>query len=78
MPSWMLSTSIKPDGEVFLIPVRWIPHQVQLHNYVDATTVIPFWRYAINSTYITLMVVIGAVAAGVTYATGAAIGVSLS
>jgi ABC-type glycerol-3-phosphate transport system permease component len=42
--------------------MHWIPHQVQLQNYVDATTVIPFWRYTLNSIYITLMVVIGAVA----------------
>lgn len=27
---WMVSTSIKSTGEVFLIPVRWIPHQVEL------------------------------------------------
>jgi ABC-type glycerol-3-phosphate transport system permease component len=41
--------------------VRWIPHQIELRNYADATSAIMFWRYAINSTYITVMVVIGSV-----------------
>lgn len=58
---WMLSTSVKPDAEVFLIPVRWIPRQIELQNYAKATTAIPFWRYAINSIYISMMVVIGSV-----------------
>jgi ABC-type glycerol-3-phosphate transport system permease component len=59
--AWMLSTSVKSNAEVFVIPVRWIPRMVHLGNFVDATTVIPFWTYAVNSAYITIMVVIGAV-----------------
>jgi ABC-type glycerol-3-phosphate transport system permease component len=58
---WMLSTSVKSNAEVFLIPVRWIPRQIELSNYAAATTAIPFWRYAINSVYISMMVVIGSV-----------------
>ncbi|HLH71991.1 MAG TPA: carbohydrate ABC transporter permease [Chloroflexota bacterium] len=59
--AWMLSTSVKPDGEVFLVPVHWIPQRLQLSNFATATATIPFWRYAANSVYITVLVVIGSV-----------------
>src|SRR5581483_5233061 len=55
------STSVKSDGEVFLVPIRWIPRRLQLQNYALATTVIPFWQYAINSVHVTVLVVLGAV-----------------
>jgi ABC-type glycerol-3-phosphate transport system permease component len=57
--AWMVSTSVKPDGEVFLIPIRWIPHQLQLSNFDAATSVFPFWAYAVNSVHITLLVLFG-------------------
>lgn len=60
--AWMLSTSVKADDEVFLVPIRWIPRQVLLQNYVEATKTVPFVTYAVNSAHITLLVVIGAVA----------------
>lgn len=31
---WMLSSSLKPDVDVFQIPLRWIPHPVRWMNYV--------------------------------------------
>jgi ABC-type glycerol-3-phosphate transport system permease component len=58
---WMVSTSLKADGEVFLIPIRWIPRQLRWENYRLATTAIPFWGYAVNTVYITLLVLIGSV-----------------
>jgi ABC-type glycerol-3-phosphate transport system permease component len=58
---WMVSTSLKADGEVFLIPIRWIPRQLRFENYALATTAIPFWGYAVNTVYITLLVLIGSV-----------------
>lgn len=59
--AWMVSTSVKPDGEVFLIPIRWIPHQLQLSNYAAATSAFPFWIFAVNSVHVTLLVVLGSV-----------------
>lgn len=59
--AWMLSTSVKADDEVFLVPIRWIPRQIILGNYLDATRTVPFLTYAVNSIQITLLVVIGAV-----------------
>lgn len=59
--AWMLSTSVKADDEVFLVPIRWIPRQIILGNYVEATRTVPFLTYTVNSIQITLLVVIGAV-----------------
>jgi multiple sugar transport system permease protein len=59
--AWMVSTSVKADGEVFLVPIRWIPRRLRLENYALATTAIPFWGYAVNTVYITGLVLVGAV-----------------
>jgi ABC-type glycerol-3-phosphate transport system permease component len=58
---WMLSTSVKADDEVFLVPIRWIPREILLQNYVEATKTVPFITYLVNSAHITLLVVIGSV-----------------
>lgn len=59
--AWMLSTSVKSNGEVFLVPVRWIPSHIILSTYVQATQTVPFLIYAVNSAHITLLVVLGTV-----------------
>ncbi|MBC7320426.1 carbohydrate ABC transporter permease [bacterium] len=56
---WMLSTSLKPIEDVFLIPIKWIPNPIKWNNYVEALTAVPFGRYFINSTKITLLSIIG-------------------
>ena len=33
---WMLSTSVKPGFEVFVIPPKWIPSSFQWSNFTDA------------------------------------------
>jgi multiple sugar transport system permease protein len=56
---WMLSTSLKPDEEVFDLPPKWIPQPVMWSNYPDAIGTIPFMRYAFNTIFITVMCVVG-------------------
>lgn len=46
---WMVSTSLKPDSQVFVYPPRWIPDPVLWENYAKAWTSAPFTRYAINT-----------------------------
>ncbi|MDR1807029.1 MAG: carbohydrate ABC transporter permease [Propionibacteriaceae bacterium] len=36
---WMISSSLKPDNEVFTIPIKWIPETFKWSNYVDIWTV---------------------------------------
>jgi multiple sugar transport system permease protein len=35
---WMISSSLKPDNQVFTIPVRWIPEVFKWGNYADIWT----------------------------------------
>jgi multiple sugar transport system permease protein len=58
---WMLSTSLKPDSEVFKLPPSWIPAHPRLKNYREALTLIPYWRYTLNTVIITTLVVSGTV-----------------
>jgi ABC-type glycerol-3-phosphate transport system permease component len=59
--AWMISTSLKPDGDVFIIPIRWIPKRILWSNYPEALTFVPFVRYYLNSIQVTSLAVIGAV-----------------
>jgi len=42
--AWMLSTSLKDPGDVFLFPPKWIPDPVQWGNYQKALTVLRHLR----------------------------------
>ena len=46
---WMVSTSLKEPGDVFLYPPQWIPQPVVWENYRETTTVMPFGRFYLNS-----------------------------
>lgn len=59
--AWMLSTSLKPEGDVFLVPIQWIPRRVLWSNYVEALTFVPYLRYFLNSVFVTGMAVAGTV-----------------
>jgi len=58
---WMISSSLKPNVDIFELPVRLIPKTYRPENYIDATNAIPFWQYLWNSTYYTIFATIGAV-----------------
>ena len=60
---WMLSSSLKSNGEIFLFPPRLIPRPPIWSNYPNATRYIPFWRYAWNT-----FVISGASVAGTLFA----------
>jgi multiple sugar transport system permease protein len=56
---WMVSTSIKDPGEIFLIPVRWIPSEIHLENFHDALTALPFDRFFFNTAFVTVIATVG-------------------
>lgn len=56
---WMVSTSIKPDVELFVLPPVWIPSHFVWSNYPEALTFIPFFRYALNTLYLAAFNVAG-------------------
>lgn len=59
--AWTLSTSLKPPGEVFDFPPKWIPSRVMWSNYIEATTAINFFQYLWNSVVITGLSIVGKV-----------------
>jgi multiple sugar transport system permease protein len=59
--AWMISTALKADGEVFIIPIRWIPKKLLWSNFPDALHFIPFGSFYLNSIKVAIMVVLGAV-----------------
>lgn len=58
---WMIVTSVKPDKELMAWPPTLIPHGLQLNNYPDALTYIPFFSYVKNTLLYCLGSVIGAI-----------------
>ena len=58
---WMLSTSLKVESQIWLFPPQWIPNPVRWQNYIEALTILPFGRYALNTLLITVLTTAGVV-----------------
>ena len=56
---WMVSTSLKSDQQIFVNPPIWMPKPLQWHNYYDAITAIPFFKYMGNTIFIAIFDVLG-------------------
>ncbi len=52
---WMLSSSLKPQYQIFAEPPVWIPNPIRWENYVDAWTALPFTRFLFNTIFITVL-----------------------
>jgi len=46
---WMLSTSLKPESEIFHFPPNWFPSLWKWANYSEAMSAAPFGRYFVNT-----------------------------
>lgn len=62
--TWMITTSLKSQSEVFTYPPQWIPAEFAWQNYVRAWQAAPFARYFFNSTLIALAVTLGELVTG--------------
>jgi multiple sugar transport system permease protein len=51
---WLVSTSLKPPQQIFVLPPEWIPNPFMWSNYPQALTYIPFFHYMGNTFYIAL------------------------
>jgi ABC-type glycerol-3-phosphate transport system permease component len=58
---WMLSASLKGDEEIFAIPPTWIPETFQWSNYAEVFERMPFLAYLRNTTFITVLTIVGTV-----------------
>lgn len=58
---WLLSSSLKSEGQIFVVPPEWIPSPVKWSNYPDVFRRIPFGRGWWNSTVVTTLATLGQV-----------------
>jgi len=58
---WMVTTSLKEQGQVFQIPPQWIPDPVRWDNYPEATHRAPLWIWLNNTAIITVLATAGSV-----------------
>lgn len=65
---WMLSTSLKPEGQILSLIPRWIPKVFTLQNYRDVLVKFPLVAWGVNS----LVVASGATILGLVVAIPAA------
>jgi multiple sugar transport system permease protein len=56
---WMVATSLKKKGDLYLYPPQWIPPQPQWQNYREVFDVIPVLTFAKNSGIVVSGVMIG-------------------
>ncbi len=56
---WMVFTSLKPMEEIVRYRPTFFPEKIVWENYLDTIAAFPFWRYARNTLFITVLVVIG-------------------
>jgi multiple sugar transport system permease protein len=58
---WMISTSLKPDQQVFSDTVQWIPRPAVWSHYPEALSSFPFLLYLRNTLFICFMTTVGTV-----------------
>ncbi len=51
---WMFSTSLMSEREALRYPAPMLPDRPQWENYQEAVTLVPFWRFLLNSIIITV------------------------
>jgi multiple sugar transport system permease protein len=59
---WMVSTSLKGQGQIFVYPPNFIPSPVLLGNYPLVFDKIPMWHYFLNTIFYASAVTVGQLA----------------
>ncbi|QQQ64313.1 carbohydrate ABC transporter permease [Paenarthrobacter ureafaciens] len=52
---WMISTALKPSGEVFSTPPSLIGSSIQWGNFADAWNYLPFGRFMLNGVLVSAL-----------------------
>jgi multiple sugar transport system permease protein len=50
--AYLISSSLKSRGQIFSVPIQWIPEPILWDNYPRALTYIPFFIYLKNTLYV--------------------------
>jgi len=56
---WMVSTSLKLQGQVFADPPIWIPDPIVWYNYIEVLQVAPLLRWLGNTCVVTVAATLG-------------------
>lgn len=56
---WLLSSSFKTSGRIFVFPPEWIPNPWRFENYPDVLQEIPFVRFFGNTLLVTGLALLG-------------------
>lgn len=56
---WMISTSLKAQGNLYLYPPQWIPNPIQWANFQEVWDAVPFAIFIKNTAVIVTLVMIG-------------------
>ena len=58
---WLVTSSLKPQIQIFQYPPQWIPDPVMWSNYSEALTIKPFFLYFQNTLIIVVLNIIAVV-----------------
>ncbi len=58
---WLVTSSLKPQIQIFQYPPQWIPDPIKWENYVNALTIKPFHLYFMNTMTIVVLNIIAVV-----------------
>jgi ABC-type glycerol-3-phosphate transport system permease component len=58
---WVFVTSLKTAGQVFIVPVEWLPTTPQWSNYREIFEILPLTAFIRNSAFVTLLGTLGSV-----------------
>ena len=56
---YMVSTSLKPNGTEYELPIRWIPERLAWENYTAALTSVPTLTFLKNTIIVSVVSLIG-------------------
>jgi len=54
--AWMLSSSFKPDADIFNFPIQWIPPNLFPQNYLRVWQSIHYGQLLFNTTFLAVMI----------------------
>jgi len=55
---WLLSSSLKTNADIFLMPPKWIPNPFVWKNYLEVFIQVPFLRFLFNTSFVTILVLV--------------------
>ncbi|WP_020521589.1 carbohydrate ABC transporter permease [Catelliglobosispora koreensis] len=53
---WMISASLKPNNEVFTVPIQWIPQEFRWDNFISIWQRVPLDSYLRNTVFLSSVI----------------------